>query len=129
MSRAVRLRKFCVRLSASACTLAACAAFGLAQESGGRGTNQTRPRPAPEVVRALAAGDSSGADENFELNIAERRITENNFFASTEIGTVAEAGGGVNLRVGVAVAAERIDVTLRNVRGRVRFRASPTCSN
>ena len=58
------------------------------------------------------------------MNIAEQRITEQNFFASTAVAAGNEGARGLDLRVGVAVGAERLDVTLRNVRGSVRFRGS-----
>ena len=61
----------------------------------------------------------TNADETFELNIDERRFTKENFEASTAVGTDGDAG--LNLRIGVALAAGRIDVLLRNVRGSVRF--------
>ncbi|MCA1616481.1 MAG: hypothetical protein LC800_20780 [Acidobacteria bacterium] len=38
--------------------------------------------------------------------------------------SVGGGAGALHLRVGVALGAERIDVLLRNVRGRVRFRGS-----
>lgn len=66
----------------------------------------------------------TSADENFELNISERRITERNFAASTTVEAGEETARGLLLRVGVAVGAEEINVLLRNVRGRVRFRAT-----
>nr|MDQ3806324.1 hypothetical protein [Acidobacteriota bacterium] len=64
------------------------------------------------------------ADEDFELDIITRHITEQDFHAATEVATTGEEPGGVNLRVGAVVRASEIDVQLRNVRGRVRFRAS-----
>jgi hypothetical protein len=66
--------------------------------------------------------DSSTADEDFELNIDQRRINEGDFHAETAVST----GGsrGLQLNVGVTLRASDIDVLLRNVRGRVRFRAS-----
>ncbi len=73
---------------------------------------------------APAAGTQSNVDENFELNIAERRITERDFFAATEIEAGESSAHRLSLRVGVAVGASEIDVLLRNVRGRVRFRGS-----
>jgi hypothetical protein len=84
-----------------------------------RPATQTR---APQPAREDAA--SGEADEDFNLNIAERHITEQNFFASTEIAAGDESARGLALRVGVAVGAQRIDVLLRNVQGHVRFRAS-----
>jgi hypothetical protein len=72
--------------------------------------------------KAIPASESASrttADETFDLNIDERRFTRENFEASTSVSTDGDAG--LNLRVGVALAASRIDALLRNVRGRVRF--------
>jgi hypothetical protein len=77
----------------------------------------------PSSSRSLIPARSE-ADEDFDLDITERRITELNFFASTEVSAGDEAARGLALRVGVEVGAGRIDVLLRNVRGHVRFRAS-----
>jgi hypothetical protein len=79
---------------------------------------------APRVVATPATNAQSNVDENFELNIAERRITERDFFASTAIEAGESSAHGLSLRVGVAVGASEIDVLLRNVQGRVRFRGS-----
>lgn len=76
-------------------------------------------QPAPD-----AEGARTSADETFDLNIAERRISESNYEASTSVEILEEAASGVNLRVGVMLGASNIDVLLRNVRGRVRFRGS-----
>lgn len=73
---------------------------------------------------APATGTQANVDENFELNIAERRITGRDFFAATEIEAGESSAHRLSLRVGVAVGASEIDVLLRNVRGRVRFRGS-----
>ncbi len=64
------------------------------------------------------------ADETFELNITERRIVERDFAASTTVEAGDETARGLWLRVGVSVGAEEINVLLRNVRGRVSFRAT-----
>jgi hypothetical protein len=85
--------------------------------------NSPARRDAPRLLPG-AQNASANVDENFELNIAERRITEHDFYASTAIETKADAPRGLSLRVGVAVGASEIDVLLRNVQGRVRFRAS-----
>ncbi|MCA1566447.1 MAG: hypothetical protein LC803_12560 [Acidobacteria bacterium] len=83
---------------------------------------------APRVVSppptTPATNTQPDVDENFELNIAERRITERDFFASTSIEAGESSAHGLSLRVGVAVGASEIDVLLRNVQGRVRFRGS-----
>lgn len=80
--------------------------------------------PAPAAAAQGADAPRASADESFELNITERRITEEHFAASTAVELGGEGRQGVRLRVGVGVGAERIDVLLRNVRGSVRFRAS-----
>jgi len=85
----------------------------------------SRPRPvAPQTPPATATNVQSDVDENFELNIGERRINERDFFASTAIEAGEASAHGLSLRIGVAVGASEIDVLLRNVRGRVRFRGS-----
>lgn len=71
-----------------------------------------------------AAANRTTADENFDLNITERRITERDFEASTSVEVGEETAQGLRLRVGVALGAEEINVLLRNVQGHVRFRAT-----
>ncbi len=85
-------------------------------------TSAPAPREAPVAPQTTT---TTTASEDFDLNIAERRITESDFEASTEVASGGEgAGRGLDLRVGVMVRANSIDVLLRNVQGRVRFRAS-----
>ena len=79
------------------------------------------PQAASDTAQARAAAT---ADEDFELNIGERRITEADYEASLSVAVGEEATHGLNLRVGTGVGASQIDVLLRNVRGRVRFRAT-----
>ena len=85
---------------------------------------QTRPTDAParSTDAQVPRAGSSSSDEEFELNIAERRINEGDFHAETAVST--EGASGLRLDVGVALSASDIDVMLRNVRGHVRFRAS-----
>ena len=85
--------------------------------------NADRRTRVPEAS-GTAAQTRTTADENFELNIGERRITEGDYEASVSVAVGEESAHGLNLRVGVAVGASQIDVLLRNVRGRVRFRAT-----
>ncbi len=99
----------------------ACASLAVAQENWG-----TTPAPAVEQQQN-AAPDSTQrtqADETFELNITERRITERDFAASTSVEAGEESARGLRLRVGVELGASEIDVLLRNIRGSVRFRAT-----
>ena len=72
---------------------------------------------------ATQTAPQTQVDETFDLNIAERRITQQDFEASTRVGTNPGAEG-LNLQVGVGLTAGRIDVLLRNVRGQVRFRGT-----
>ena len=83
-----------------------------------RAADSNAPRANAQAPRT----ESSTADEEFELNIDQRRINEGDFRAETAVST----GGsrGLQLNVGVTLRASDIDVLLRNVRGRVRFRAS-----
>lgn len=64
------------------------------------------------------------ADEKFQLNIIEKRITETNFERSTEVNLTTDNRGGLRLQVGAGVQADKIDVFLRGIFGNVRFRAS-----
>jgi len=100
-------------LASAAClVLAGASADALAQE---RAAGTQAPPPSPRTNGATA-------DEDFELNIDTRRISEGDFHAETAV----EADGvrGLLLRVGVALSASDIEVLLHGVRGRVRFRAS-----
>jgi hypothetical protein len=65
---------------------------------------------------------SATADEEFELNIEQRRISEKEFHAETAVET--DGARGLQLGVGVALRASDIEALLSGVRGHVRFRAS-----
>lgn len=64
------------------------------------------------------------AAEDFELNIVDERITETNFVRSTSVELKSKNRGELVLQVGVAVRGEKVNILLRGVVGRVRFRAS-----
>lgn len=90
-------------------------------------TNEDKNDRITTAAQSSAATQSTNrtsADETFEVNITERRITERDYAASTSVEAGEETARGLLLRVGVAVGADEINVLLRNVRGRVRFRAS-----
>lgn len=97
--------------------LAASSLVALSQTSAGAEA-QSAPPPTSESL------NRTSANETFELNITERRITEKGFAASTTVEVGEETARGLLLRVGVAVGADEINVLLRNVRGRVNFRAT-----
>jgi hypothetical protein len=83
---------------------------------------QTRDADGPRANAQAPRAESSTADEDFELNIDQRRINEGDFHAETAVST--DGSRGLQLNVGVTLRASDIDVLLRNVRGRVRFHAS-----
>jgi hypothetical protein len=98
--------------------VAALVALASAQTSTG-----TSREPTSQTSSSGSAARTN-ADEIFELSIDERHIIEQDFHASTSVEAGDERAQGVKLRVGVAVGASDIDVLLRNVHGRVRFRAT-----
>ena len=83
--------------------------------------SQQRLPPTPDPVQRVSR---VSADETFDLNIVERRITETDFFAATSVGFASREGKNVSMNVGVEVRAGKIDVLMRNVTGTVRFRGS-----
>jgi hypothetical protein len=86
--------------------------------------NESAPSTAAAQTASPQTVSRTTADESFELNITERRITEHDFAASTAVEAGEETARGLRLRVGVSVGADEINVLLRNVRGRVNFRAT-----
>ena len=80
--------------------------------------SQQRLPPAADPVQRVSA------DETFELNIVERRITENDLVAATSVGFESRERKNLSMNVGVELRAGKIDVLMRNVTGTVRFRGS-----
>ena len=103
-------------------TLPATTAFILIFAAHALADAQTRPTESPAPSAQTPRADSSNADEDYELNIDLRRISEADFHAETAVSS--EGARGLQLIVGVALRASEIEVLLRNVRGHVRFRAS-----
>lgn len=102
-----------------------CPTLVAAQEGWGTPTAPAERPAQPQQQNVTPdATERTEADETFELNITERRITERDFTASTSVEAGEESARGLRLRVGVEVGASVIDVLLRNVRGSVRFRAT-----
>ncbi|MDT4952857.1 MAG: hypothetical protein QOJ02_995 [Acidobacteriota bacterium] len=98
----------------ASCALASSQTSGSTSTEGIRSWTQSAPESTNRTT----------ADENFELNITERRITEHDFAASTSVEAGEETARGLLLSVGVALGADEINVLLRNVHGNVRFRAT-----
>ena len=72
-------------------------------------------------MTAKSQTQTADLDEDFDLNIIERHITETNFERSLQAQLNTDS---VRLQVGVSAEAETIDLILRGVTGHVRFRAS-----
>jgi hypothetical protein len=97
------------------CVLLAAASAGTSAQ-----TQPAEPR-APAIQQSTQSAGTD-ADEEFDLNIDLRRISEKDFHAETAVET--DGALGLRLGVGVALRASEIEVLLRNVRGHVRFRGS-----
>ena len=85
--------------------------------------------PVPELTAPLAAPAAAAEqpgpiDEEFDLDIGEKRITEEDFMASLAVEVRAGGERGLDVRAGAVVTARRIELLLRGVTGRVRFFAT-----
>ena len=98
--------------------IVAFASFAKAQEPGRLTGDSSMTIQQPE------SATRTSADESFDINIPQRRITRCNYQASTAVEIGSETGELMNLRVGVAVGAGCINVLLVNVTGQVRFHAT-----
>ena len=83
--------------------------------------NATSCDGASEARAAAPAGDP--VSRTIDLNVQEERITESDFRTSVAWGAMGQSPCW-SVQVGGAVTATQINVLLRNVRGRVRYRAS-----
>jgi hypothetical protein len=90
---------------------------------GQTGTKIQRARPRIAASSVTPSTIPANIDEAFELNINERRYSQENFEAATAVGTT-QGTDRLDLQIGVALTSGRIDVLLRNVHGRVRFRGT-----
>ena len=113
------MRRTLLQAAVALFLISACASLVAAQESQG-----TTPAASEQQNANADPIKRTQADENFELNITEKRITERDFAASTSVEAGEESAHGLRLRIGVELGASEIDVLLRNVRGSVRFRAT-----
>ena len=84
-------------------------------------TGEVNPSATPQSTQPAQA-TRANADEEFELNIEQRRIDEKEFHAGTAVET--DGTHGLQLGVGVALRASNIEVLLLGIRGHVRFRGS-----
>ena len=82
----------------------------------------TRVGAQTQSAPSTPPSQATSADEEFDLNIDQRRISEKEFHAETAV--EADGARGVRLGVGVMLRASDIEVLLSGVRGHVRFRGS-----
>lgn len=93
--------------------------------SAAEGIAQTPSAPTQNADQnADQYAERTTADETFDLNIVERRIREANFERATSVEVGGDEALPARVRVGVVASAEQINLLLRGVTGRVRFRAS-----
>ena len=71
---------------------------------------------------AAAQEQSAPVEKEIVLN-GDKRIVESNYRVSTDVSARGGEAGGWHLNAGATIEAERIDLTLRGVKGIVRFRA------
>ena len=71
-----------------------------------------------------AVEDQTTADENFKVNITDKKITETNYESKVELNLKPEKRSSVSVNIGAAVRAGQITVSMKNVFGDVRFRGS-----
>ena len=70
------------------------------------------------------AENQTTADEDFQLNITNKEVTETNYEAKVEVAVESDTKPAVALKVGAGVRAEKITLRLTNITGDVRFRGS-----
>jgi hypothetical protein len=70
-----------------------------------------------------SAAAAQPRDERIVLDAAEKHIVRDAYHDDQAVVLQGAEAGGWRLYAGAAVDARRIDLTLRNVRGEVRFRA------
>lgn len=71
-----------------------------------------------------AVQDKTTADENFRVNISDKKVVETDYESKVELSAASESNPAVSVSIGAAVRAEKITLTLRNIFGDVRFRGS-----
>ena len=71
-----------------------------------------------------AADDKTTADENFKVEISDKKVVETDYESKVELSVNSESNPAVSVNIGAAVRAEKITLTLKNIFGDVRFRGS-----
>jgi hypothetical protein len=73
---------------------------------------------------AAQAPTAGSVDEALDLDIAQRRITAEEFRGSVAVELGQPGTRGLFVRAGAEVVAHDVDLTMRNVQGLVRLRAN-----
>ncbi len=72
----------------------------------------------------IKTGNQTTADENFKLNITNKKVTEQSYESKVEVAVESETNPKVVLNIGAGVKAETITLRLTNITGDIRFRGS-----
>ena len=75
------------------------------------------------LAAVLSSGATTATDTNIVLDAAEKHIVKTQFHNDEAVALSGNAAGGWHLYAGAAVDAQRIDLTMRNIKGAVHFRA------
>ena len=77
----------------------------------------------PNLPTENNKSQSSKIVNDFQLNITNQQINQQNYQASTSITVGEVATNGISLRIGAGVQASSINMQLQNIYGQVHFRA------
>jgi hypothetical protein len=94
---------------------------------GARASAQDNPAPILDTVPHASPANTPprlSVNKDFNLNITDQRISQQNYKASTSIGGGDANDRGISLRVGAVVRASQVDMRLQNINGKVHFHAS-----
>ena len=119
------MTRYLFRATQTSLILLAWAALGLTV--GARASAQDNPAPILDTVPQNAPANTSprlSVNKDFNLNITDQRISQQNYKASTSIGGGDANERGISLRVGAVVSASQLDMRLQNINGQVHFHAS-----
>jgi hypothetical protein len=75
------------------------------------------------LLAGSAAYAQDRTDETITLDAAQKHIVQSAYHDDKAVTFSGRAAGGWHLYAGAAIDAQRIDLTMRNVRGVVRFHA------
>ena len=75
------------------------------------------------LAAVLSTGATTTTNNNYVLDAAEKHIVRAQFHEDEAVALSGNAAGGWHLYAGAAIDAQRIDLTMHDIKGSVRFRA------